>query len=106
MKHIFILITTFALSFQSLADEAPSLPNLNEIGKKAYNEAYKSPRCSFEYFVSDKDKGSLLALDARLECAANAAFKAIGKQDSVSHEAYNLWKDNQLLVILEKIFKK
>lgn len=96
MRNVYFLIILLMLSFQAAADETtPSLPNLNEIGKKAYDEAYKSPRCSFEYFVTDKEKGSLLSKDAKLECAENAAFKAIGKQENISHEAYNLWKDNQ-----------
>lgn len=107
MRNKFFLVIIFTLSTQVLAeDNTSSPPNMSEIGKKAYDDAYKSPRCSFDYFVSDKEKGSLLATDAKLECAANAAFKAIGKQDHVSLEAYNLWKDNQLLIILEKIFNK
>lgn len=107
MRHLFFLFALLTISFQAAADEnIPSLPNLNEIGKKSYDEAYNSPRCSFQYFVTDKEKGSVLAKDAKLECAENAVFKAIGKQGNVSHDAYNMWKDNQQLIILEKIFNK
>lgn len=107
MRNLFISITILSLSIQVSAEEATTtLPNVNEIGKKAFDEAYKSPRCTFEYFVSDKEKGNLLAKDAKLECAENAAFKAVGKQENIRHDAYNLWKDNQQLIILEKIFNK
>ena len=106
MRHI-LLIFILTVSIQTSAEEATTtLPSVNEIGKKAYDEAYKSPRCTFEYFVSDEKKGSLLSKDAKLECAENAAFKAVGKQEYIRHDAYNLWKDNQQLIILEKIFNK
>ena len=94
------------ISFQAFAGDSPPLPNQDEIGKKAYDEAYKSPKCIFTYFVTDSEKGKILAAEAKTECAANAAFKAISKPEYVSYVAYNMWKDNQQLVLMEKIFNK
>ena len=94
------------ISFPAFAGELPPLPNQDAISKKAYDEAYKSPKCTFTYFLTDSEKGKILAAEAKTECAANAAFKATSKPEHVSYEAYNMWKDNQQLVLMEKIFNK
>ena len=94
------------VSFQAFAVEPLPLPNQDEISKKSYEEAYKSPKCIFTYFITDSEKGKVLAAEAKIECAANAAYKAINKPEHVNFGAYNMWKDNQQLVLMEKIFNK
>lgn len=107
MKSLLIISALFTISLQVAADElSPQILNINEIGKKIYDEAYKSPKCSFTYFLTDKGKGEVLSQEAKTECAANAAFKSIGKPEYISHEAYNMWKDNQQLILLEKLVNK
>ena len=57
----------------------------------------QSGKCSFSSYALGDSKGGVLAKEARDECYNNELLKAAGRNDEVSLEAYNLWKDHRMI---------